>query len=429
MGVGTEEGVECTGLIPAGEELVGGIAKESTNIGAGKGHSGDTLVEEHGYCGLEVFPFGFVVSGPHGCSPLRPCKECASQDERTDFLVGYPSFESLVSGIVESHAVKVMEVTMLPVVKVEVILWHGNLRAIEDGGLVHIVPDEHIVARALELVKLEVGGPPFLSLGVKAVDPVGAAGPAPAVIVAAFLGLDGEGPVDKFFDDGVVTSVLLDVRVNDGDKLPSGVVELLLHGQGVLEGLVPGEIFLLVCVFNIEPDDIVGNIKVVHLCIDILDVVVRDVVPAALVVAQGELLREGGEACEVSVLLEEPRWVWSKHNKDVQDTSLRDPVCLGSILLVAELLGVLLLDCDIHPGLSSVEPEDSHGRSGLVGLHEGDGAVEGHRAVSLVLKDVGVVEPVWVRVGTVTATGWSELHGGGMLGNAVNVLVAGEGNV
>ena len=43
---------------------------------------------------------------------------------------------------------------------------------------------------------------------------------------------------------------------------------------------------------------------------------------------------------------------------------------------------------DVDPGLGRVEPEEADGRVFLVRLHEGDGAVEGHRAVRLVLKHI-----------------------------------------
>jgi hypothetical protein len=41
-----------------------------------------------------------------------------------------------------------------------------------------------------------------------------------------------------------------------------------------------------------------------------------------------------------------------------------------------------------------------------VGLHERNGAVEGHGAVHLVLEDVSVVQSVWLSVSIVAAPGF-----------------------
>ena len=54
---------------------------------------------------------------------------------------------------------------------------------------------------------------------------------------------------------------------------------------------------------------------------------------------------------------------------------------------------------DVHPGLGRVQPEQAHREVGAVGEHEGNGAVEGHGAVQLVLEHVQVVEAVGVARG------------------------------
>lgn len=41
VGVATEEGVEGSGLVPAGEELLGGVAEEAADVCAGEGEGGD----------------------------------------------------------------------------------------------------------------------------------------------------------------------------------------------------------------------------------------------------------------------------------------------------------------------------------------------------------------------------------------------------
>lgn len=53
---------------------------------------------------------------------------------------------------------------------------------------------------------------------------------------------------------------------------------------------------------------------------------------------------------------------------------------------------------DIHPGLSSIEPEDACGPLGVVGQHDRDSAVKGHGVVKLVLEHIQVVEPIRITI-------------------------------
>lgn len=119
----------------------------------------------------------------------------------------------------EGHAVEVVDVAVLPIVIMEVVFGHGGLRAVENRGLVHVIPDPGIWGRADELFEVEKGFPPDLGGRIEAVDPVGRAGPAPA-FVNIFAGLvhDTEAFVDQFITDGIVL-VILDVGVDNRDKL------------------------------------------------------------------------------------------------------------------------------------------------------------------------------------------------------------------
>lgn len=53
---------------------------------------------------------------------------------------------------------------------------------------------------------------------------------------------------------------------------------------------------------------------------------------------------------------------------------------------------------DIHPGFSSVEPEYAGGPLGVVGQHDWDGTVKGHRVIQLVLEHIQVIEPVRISI-------------------------------
>lgn len=220
MSVAAEKRVESAGLIPAGEEFLGWVTKEAPYVGTGKGHTGDALGEEHGKCLRKVLPVGLVVAGPHCGRALGAGKVGPGQHKWAAlFARAKTGFKSFEGRVVESHAVEVVHITVLPVAVVEVIFRHGGLRAVEDGGLVHIVPYPGIRAGANELFKVEEGLPPGLCSGVEAINPVGRAGPAPAFIdlLSGFVH-DAETFVDELVADGVVL-VVLDVWVDDCDEL------------------------------------------------------------------------------------------------------------------------------------------------------------------------------------------------------------------
>lgn len=53
---------------------------------------------------------------------------------------------------------------------------------------------------------------------------------------------------------------------------------------------------------------------------------------------------------------------------------------------------------DIHPGLSSIEPEDACGPFGVVGQEEWDRPIKAHRGIQVVLVNIHVVEPIWIPI-------------------------------
>jgi len=185
------------------------------------------------------------------------------------------------------------------------------------------------------------------------------------------------------------------MRVDDRNKLPVTLVELLLHAFGVGEGQrIPGEVLLLLCVFNVKPDDIVRDVEFVKPAVDVLDILIGDVVPSTLVVGDSEGLGHGRVTSQLTILASEVLRGRSEEDKDVQQTTLRHPVRLSIGMTLntksERVRGVPLL-CHVDPGLGTVEPKDTDGGTLAMGLHERDGAVESHGAVHLVLEDVGVV--------------------------------------
>lgn len=64
---------------------------------------------------------------------------------------------------------------------------------------------------------------------------------------------------------------------------------MLKHGEGLGETAgVPGEVPLAISMLNVQPDDITGQVVIIEALIDFQHIGLIPVVPAALVVAEGE---------------------------------------------------------------------------------------------------------------------------------------------
>lgn len=71
---------------------------------------------------------------------------------------------------------------------------------------------------------------------------------------------------------------------------------------------------------------------------------------------------------------------------------------VGNYTIIAESHLSSSVGADVHPGLSSVEPEDSRGALGIVGHDQRHRAVKGHGVVKLVLVNIHVVQAVGVTI-------------------------------
>ena len=166
-----EEGVPDTGLVPACQQLLFGIPKESSYISTTEWEAGDTVVQDHRDRGLQMRPRGLVVASPHGAHALRSSIERPCEDERPANLALLALDKSVVCGVNESHPVDVVHITVFPLIIVDIVLWHCRLGTVENRWFVHIVPDEHILHRALKGGVLEQTLPPFSGRWTKAVNP------------------------------------------------------------------------------------------------------------------------------------------------------------------------------------------------------------------------------------------------------------------
>lgn len=161
-------------------------------------------------------PFGLVVTGPHSSESLRARVVGARENERAAWRTWIAMQKRVICSVDECHAVDVVHITMFPVAMVEIVLWHGRFRAIEDRRLVHVVPDKGVRRGTGKGLVSEQRAPPFNGSWVKAVNPVGRARPAPAFIDVVVFVLDCEGFGLEFIDHMVITFIL-DMGIDDSD--------------------------------------------------------------------------------------------------------------------------------------------------------------------------------------------------------------------
>ena len=71
------------------------------------------------------------------------------------------------------HAVNVVNIAVLPVLVMQVRLWHGNFWASEDGRLIHVIPSEQCLRGSLVVAVIEKLCPFFSCFWVGIIDPRG----------------------------------------------------------------------------------------------------------------------------------------------------------------------------------------------------------------------------------------------------------------
>lgn len=93
--------------------------------------------------------------------------------------------------------------------------------------------------------------------------------------------------------------------INNHDHLSLPLIQRLEHLFRVREiPLVPRKVLFVVCVLDVEPDCVVGDIVVIEPRVDRQNVVLGEVIPAALVMAYTEEGREWSRPGQFAVLLE-----------------------------------------------------------------------------------------------------------------------------
>mmetsp|Transcript_9856 Transcript_9856/g.18575 ORF Transcript_9856/g.18575 Transcript_9856/m.18575 type:complete len:260 (-) Transcript_9856:556-1335(-) len=219
----------------------------------------------------------------------------------------------------------------------------------------------------------------------------------------------------------VVAVVALDVRVDNVHHLAALGGDVVLHARRCGEEvLVPCEVALAVGVLDVQPDDVVGHDVLVKAVVHLVHIRLVTVVPAALVVPDGEERRQVGVARQRRVLLHHVcgRRPW--HKEDVQQTRFGEPRSLW-------ILGGGVA-AHVHIHLRSVQPKHARGALDAVRHEEGDGSVQTKGAVVQILKHVQVVESVRLGGDSLTLSRF-ESHCSSMLRQTVHLLTLRKGDV
>mmetsp|Transcript_12550 Transcript_12550/g.37706 ORF Transcript_12550/g.37706 Transcript_12550/m.37706 type:complete len:368 (-) Transcript_12550:667-1770(-) len=312
-----------------------------------------------------------------------------------------------------------MHVAVLHPAVVHQVLRERDLGAVEHAGLVHVVPDVEVLGGAGVVARQEVGAPPLPHLGVHHIQVRAGPRPAPPVIVLAIFVFDVVALVLSSLEDRVVR-VTLDVGVHDGDDLATAAGNVVLHRLWVRESLtVPCQVPLAIRVFNVQPDDVVGDVVLVKAGIHRQSVCLVVVVPPALVVPEGEQLRHGCAAGDGSVLGRHRPRGGAHHQKQVQHAALRYPLRRHSAGGLAH----------VHVHFCSIQPEGTNREASPVGLHDRDRPVQPKVGLRQIFEHIQVVQPVRLVLLPFDAGGRLEGQPGGMLGEAVHVAGAWEGQV
>mmetsp|Transcript_17547 Transcript_17547/g.44716 ORF Transcript_17547/g.44716 Transcript_17547/m.44716 type:complete len:648 (-) Transcript_17547:7-1950(-) len=389
VAVRAEEGLEGAGLVPAQQQLRLRVAEEAAHVRAAEADAAQAHREQHGRRAAHVIPARRVVTGPDGAVALRAGEEGSRQHERPLGVSLVALHLALGGGALHQHAVEVVQVAVLPAAGVYRVLHDGGLGAVEHGRLVHVVPGEERRCAALVAVVGELVGPPLARRGAYVVHPAAGAGPAPAVVGGCV-----RLAVAQHVDAGLlgalvhrVAAVALDVRVHDGDHAATGRPQLLLHAFGCSKvALVPGEVALAVRVLDVQPQHVEGNVVLVEAGVHRRHVRLVAVVPAALMVGDGELGRQRLRAGQSGVGGDRSARARRQHYEEIQHATLGHPVRV----LVLPVLAAR----HVHPHLGGVQPEDAGGAIATVAVHHRHVAVQRHGLLELELEHVQVEEAV-----------------------------------
>mmetsp|Transcript_48915 Transcript_48915/g.157332 ORF Transcript_48915/g.157332 Transcript_48915/m.157332 type:complete len:741 (+) Transcript_48915:977-3199(+) len=205
------------------------MLEEASNIGSHQRLARQGEGPDHGDRCLQVLPLGVVVAGPDRGVLVRADEEGPREHEGP--VPRHALLQAFEGGPMMVVAVHVVHIPVLDVaVGVDGIPRASHLGAVENGRLVHVVPDVQVLVGALVLVECELGAPVVAHPRVREVGVPRGARPAPALEVR-----DRRVRVRDLF----ALPFSLVCRVRDLGHLPLAVLlivpDLRLHRRGVVD--------------------------------------------------------------------------------------------------------------------------------------------------------------------------------------------------
>src|SRR5271155_769990 len=93
-----------------------------------------------------MIPFGEVIACPHCAETLTSGKETSCQNEGTHLFLG-SCCDGCGGRVCHPPSVDVVNVSMFPPFRVDIIFWHCDFWTIEYRRFIHIVPQMDILTR------------------------------------------------------------------------------------------------------------------------------------------------------------------------------------------------------------------------------------------------------------------------------------------
>ena len=422
---------------------------------AGIDNTRDTKAEHHVDGKLNIVERGVVSASGDRTVSLGAEEEALGEQERS-LLAAISSKKTLEGGALLESTVGVVDPTVLEHVAVSrhvsVVLGHAHLSVVksrlENGWLVHVVPDTVHVVGSLEDTGVEEVLPVVASAVVQEVNPDGLAAAA-----LSLEGLEGIGASDEEVADVVLVDKLsllgetllvhevviggVDVGVGSDDETTARSVDLVVHVHDVVlrESLVVElTVLVVLSVLAIEPEDIDGEAELGEVVVPLNHLVGRVVLPLGEVVAERVHRGHWGVASQLrEFLLELLGGALGTEKVELESVALGDEGGVGLVSVV----GVVEEDV----GLSGVHPGDGGVGDVRVTHDVGDGAekrlvASALRVLILVVKVVGVSDTSLGKtevIGTLWKTEHvsgvdSEVHTDGVSlleGGGVSVMLSG----
>mmetsp|Transcript_165875 Transcript_165875/g.527383 ORF Transcript_165875/g.527383 Transcript_165875/m.527383 type:complete len:460 (-) Transcript_165875:602-1981(-) len=353
-----------------------------------------------------MIPAHHVVAGPHGAQAVRAREESTCQHEGS-YRRG-PEELALNTGHVVVEAVDVVNVAVLDVVAgrmalVQVVARHRDLGAVEDAGLVHVVPGVKLRPAVRVHFGLEEGRPKSPSLRVAEVWIEGGAWPAKALVVGAIERTCQQTGVPHLREDCVVL-VTFQVRINDRHYFAPALLEGVEHRTRIRKvGRIPGEVSFPISVLQVQPQKVEGDLMPVEALVDGQGILHIDVIPPGLVLPEGCHWRKAGPARHRVVLPEHHFGRRPHETEKVQHARLEEPPGVGAAVVAVGGRRDVSGAVHLHEALRRVRDEETRGRhtSCILGqmVHCGDHghvAIESHGHIDLILEDIEIEEPIWL---------------------------------